>query len=59
MRRPSLAVLLTARTGQILPIRNAGALRTGDDHMLTLRFYKGIWTLSRAEFVAELEAAAR
>jgi putative PIN family toxin of toxin-antitoxin system len=37
---------------------NADVLVTGDQDLLTLGFYKGIWIMSPAEFVAELEASA-
>ena len=33
---------------------NADVLVTGDEDLLTLRFHKGVWILSPAEFVAEL-----
>ena len=37
---------------------NADVLVTGDEDLLVLGFYKGIWIMSPAEFVAELETHA-
>ena len=34
---------------------NADVLVTGDEDLLVLGFYKGIWIMSPAEFVAEIE----